>query len=318
MRKAGRLAVCIPTTPFNLMNLDCCSFKYERLLLRPLLIVAAACAAVLTGSAAQAKTHLKISTTAAAMDAFNNWTASTSWAEIKSFKNGNASRPVVDLVLQLQALKAGGLDFDFELVRALTYELAKQAVIEGNADLTAETIWDDEIAANTGAFLSSEPIIRKGEFVKGIYVLPSNEKLLKLTSLTDLSGSVVGVVSSWALDVKTVESLPVKSVHKAATPELVYSAIQRGQADFILEEFSAQPDMSVTRGGVKLIPVPGYKVGIIGSRSFVVGKKSADADAIQKALVAGTKALRENGTIARAYTESGFFNPKVADWKSLQ
>ena len=275
-------------------------------------------AVALFGSVAEAKTHLKISANAAAMDAFNNWTASTSWSEIKNFKNGNASRPVVDLVLQLQALKAGGLDFDFEVVRALTYELAKQAVIEGNADLTAETIWDDEIAANTAAFVGTDPIIRKGEFVKGIYVLPSNEKLLKLTSLDDLKGSVAAVVASWALDVKTVESLPLKSVHKAATPELVYGAIQKGQADFVLDEFSSQPDMRVERGGVKLIPVPGYKIGIIGSRSWIVSKKSEDADAVLKALMAGTKVLRDNGTIQRAYTESGFFNPKVADWKSLQ
>lgn len=298
------------------MNSDCCSISRGRLLRWPLFVVAAACAAAL--STTQAKTHLKISANAAAMDAFNNWTASTSWADIKTFKNGNASRPVVDLVLELQALKAGGLDFDFELVRSLTYELAKQSVIEGDADLTAETIWDDEITANAANFLSTDPIIRKGEFVKGIYVLPTNEKLLKLTSAGDLHDSVVAVVASWALDVKTVESLPVKSVHKAATPELVYAAIQRGQADFVLDEFSSQPDMSVQRGGVKLIPVQGYKIGILGSRSWIVGKKSADAEALLKALVAGTKVLRDNGTIQRAYTESGFFNPKVADWKTLQ
>jgi len=43
----------------------------------------------------------------------------------QNFQNSNASRPVVDLVLQLQALKAGGLDFDFELAPSITYELAK-------------------------------------------------------------------------------------------------------------------------------------------------------------------------------------------------
>src|SRR4051812_38693753 len=83
------------------------------------LVTAALAAAFATP--AFAKTHLKISVNAAAMDAFNNWNVSGSWGDIKSFKNGNATRPVVDLVLELQALKAGGLDFDFELVRELTY-----------------------------------------------------------------------------------------------------------------------------------------------------------------------------------------------------
>jgi hypothetical protein len=281
------------------------------------LCIAAAATAALCATPAHAKTKLKVSLNAAAMDAFNNWTGGGSWAEIKSFKNGNATRPVVDLVLQLQALKAGGLDFDVELVRELTYELAKQAVIDGRADLTAETIWDDEISANEGALLHSDAILQKGEFVKGVYVLPTNEKLLKTTSAADLSGATAAVVSSWALDVKTDDAMSLKGVKKAATPEIVFASIKRGDADFVLEEFSSQPDMSVTRGGVKLIPIPGVKVGLVGSRSWVVSKKSADADAVYKALIAGAKKLADDGTIKRAYTESGFFNPKVADWKPL-
>lgn len=296
------------------MNSDC-SFLLPVRVTRWALCLAA-CVATFTVTA-QAKTHLKISVNAAAMDAFNNWNGAGSWAEIKSFKNGNATRPVVDLVLQLQALKAGGLDFDFELVRELTYELAKQAVIDGRADLTAETIWDDEISANDAVLLHTDAILQKGEFVKGIYVLPTNEKLLKLTSAADLSSATAAVVSSWALDVKTVDSMSLKGVKKVATSEQVFGLIKRGDADFVLEEFSSQPDMNVTRGGIKLIPVSGFKVGLVGSRSWIVSKKCADADAVFKALVSGAKKLSEDGTIKRAYTESGFFNAKVADWKQL-
>jgi hypothetical protein len=284
---------------------------------RGMFCVATAVLAALFAAPSRAKTHLKITVNAAAMDAFNNWNGSGSWAEIKSFKNGNATRPVVDLVLQLQALKAGGLDFDFELVRELTYELAKQEVVDGRADLTAETIWDDEISANEGALSHTDAILQKGEFVKGIYVLPTNEKLLKLTSAADLSSATAAVVSGWALDVKTDESMSLKGVKKLATPEQVFASIKRGESDFVLEEFSSQPDMSVTRGGVKLIPVPGAKVGLVGSRSWVVSKKCADADAVLKALTSGAKKLSDDGTIKRAYTESGFFNSKVADWKLL-
>ncbi len=265
----------------------------------------------------QAKTHLRIAVNAAAMDAFNNWTGAGSYADIKSFKNGNASRPVVDLVLELQALQAGGLDFDFELVRDLTYELAKQSVIDGRADIAGETIWDSEIAENAGAWFHTDPILQSGDFVKGIYVLPANEKLLKLTSRSDLQTSTGTVVSSWALDVKTLESLSPKAVHKVPTPELGYVAIKRGEADFILDEFSSQPDLRVQRGGVTLVPVPGYTVAILGSRSWVVSKRAPDAEAVLKALSAGAKILRDDGTIRRAYTESGFFNPKVASWKPL-
>lgn len=284
--------------------------------LRPLAAVVIA-ATIWCAPLASAREHLKISANAAAIDAFSNWTTGTAWDQIKSYKNANAIRPVVDLILELQALKAGGLDFDFELVRALTYELAKVEVIEGRAQLTAETIWDDEIDAHGKALLRTEPIIRNGEFVKGVYVLPGNEPLLKISTPEELRACIGAVVSSWALDAKTMEDIKLKGLVKTATPELVFAAIQKKQAEFTLAEFSGRPDMSTELAGVKLVPVPQCKVAIMGSRSWIVARNSPSAAAIHKALVAGTKILRENGTIERAYSECGFFNPRVADWKRL-
>jgi hypothetical protein len=63
--------------------------------------------------------------------------------------------------------------------------------------------------------------------------------------------------------------------------------------------------------------LPNCKVAIMGSRSWIVAKASPLADVILHALARGVKILRDNGTIARAYQESGFFNPRVADWKGL-
>ena len=266
---------------------------------------------------AAAKIHLKISACAEAVDAFDNWTAATPWAQITNFKNANAARPAVDLLLELQALKAGGLDFDFELVRKLTYEQAKVEVIEGRAELTAETIWGDEIAEHANVLLKTDEIIRNGEFVKGIYVLSTNEKLLKLASLEELRDSVGAVVATWALDVKTLESLKLKGLKKVVKLDLVFSAIQKQQADFTLGEFAPTPDKGAVSGGAKFVPVPNCTVAIMGSRSWIVAKASPNADAILSALAAGVKILRDNGTIERAYQESGFFNPRIAGWKRL-
>lgn len=266
---------------------------------------------------ASAKTHLKISANGAAIDAFENWTSGTPWTAIADFHNGNATRPVVDLVLELQALKAGGLDFDFEFVRTITNEQAKEAVISGGAQLTAETIWDDDIAAHADALAKTDPVIRNGEFIKGIYVLPGDEALLKVTTIDALRAATAAVVASWALDVKTIEAMKPASVDKKPTPELVYLAIQKGEAGFTLDEFSSNADLSIKKAGVKLVPIPHVTVAIAGARSWIVSKSAPESDAILAALAAGTKALRDNGTIERAYRESGFFNPAVADWKRL-
>jgi hypothetical protein len=269
-------------------------------------------------SVTHAKVHVKIAANGAAIDAFNNWTAATGWAEIRNFKSGNASRPAVDLVLQLQALKAGGLDFDFEFVRTLTYELAKTEVVQGRADLSGETIWDSEIAEQSSALAKGPVIIRNGEFVKGVYALPTNQKLLALTTLEQLREYAGAVVGTWALDVQTMEALKLKGLVKKPTPELVFTAIKAGQADFTLAEFSSSADMAVELAGVKLLPVPNAKVAIAGSRSWCVAKSSPRAAELVQALVAGEKVLRTQGTIERAFQESGFFNPRVAAWQRLQ
>lgn len=278
-------------------------------------LVAGLALAFTVPSAVAAKTHLKISAPASAIDAFQNWTAGVAWDKITNFKNANASRPVVDLVLELQALKAGGLDFDFEFVRVLTYDLAKKQLIEGRVELTAETIWEDEIDPKTMA--KSDPVIRRGEFVKGVYVLPANQKVFKISSLEELQGYTGAIVATWALDLKTMEEMKLKALIKNPTPEVVFLNIQKQQADFTLWEFSSNADMSVVISGVKLMPIPECKVAIMGSRAWVVSKLSPNANSVHRALVAGTKILRENGTIERAYQESGFLNPRVADWKRI-
>ncbi len=261
------------------------------------------------------KIHLKISASSAVIEAFENWTSGNSWDQITNFKNANANRPVVDLVLQLQALKAGGLDFDFELERSLISSLAKKEIFEGQVDLTAETVWDNEIEERI--LLKSDTVIRDGEFAKGVYTLPSNQKMLKVTSLEELRGFNACVIGTWALDVKTLEAMKLKGVVKGAAPEIVFTNIQKGLGDFALWEFSSNPEMSVTIAGVKLVPVTGCKVAIRGSRSWAVSKTSPNAAAIHAALQAGTKILRDNGTIERAFRESGFFNPRVVDWKQF-
>jgi hypothetical protein len=265
----------------------------------------------------QARIHLKIAADSQIVDSFKSWTAVTPWEQITQYSGIYVNRPTLDLVLEIQALKAGGLDFDFELVPTPNYERAKIEVIEGRADLSAETIWDDEIAEKADALAKTDVVLQNGEFEKGVYTLPTNTKLLAISTLEELRQYVGVTVGTWALDVKTMEAMNLKGVERAIKIENVFLMIQKQRADFTLSEFSASADLSVENSGVKLVPVPNYKVAIAGSRSWVVSKKSPNADAVLAALQKGLKVLRADGRIDRALNESGFLNPKVANWKRL-
>jgi methyl-accepting chemotaxis protein len=261
--------------------------------------------------------HLKISANTLIADSFSKWTAQTPVEQIDRFDVPYANRPTVDFVLQLQALLAGGLDFDYELRVVPNYERAKIEVVHGYADLTGETVWNNEIAAHADTLLSTDPVIRDGEFEKGLYVLPSNQRMMQVNSLEQLREFVGATVVSWPIDVRSLEAMGLKGVEKAFKEEGLFPLLQRRRADFTLVEFGATADMSVTSGGIKLVPVPGCKVALSGSRSWIIAKNSPHAKAIAAALQRGVQVLRDEGRIERAFMESGFFHPKATRWKRL-
>jgi hypothetical protein len=275
------------------------------------------CGTVAFAEQAPARIHLKISADTQIIDSFSKWTAATPWGQITQYSGSYVNRPTVDLILELQALKAGGLDFDFELVPTPNYERAKLEVVEGLVDLSAETIWDDEIAQNADSLSKSDVVLENGQFEKGVYTLPTNSKILSITTMDELRQYVGVTVGTWALDVKTMEAMNLKGVERAIKIENVFLMIQRQRADFTLTEFSGTSDLSVENSGVTLVPVPNFKVAIAGSRSWVVSKKSPNSSAILTSLQIGIKILRADGRIDRALKESGFLNPRVSDWKRL-
>lgn len=267
---------------------------------------------------AQAKVHLKVSATAQVSESFSKWTAEKPLAQITNYSSPYANRATVDLILELQALQAGGLDFDFEINVVPNNARARLEVVQGNADITAETIWDTQIETDKAALLRTESIIRDGEFEKGIYVLPSNKAILQVKTLEELRQYVGVAVSSWETDVKTLRAIKPKAIELPSNNESVFGMIGKGRADFTLLELSSEADFGIEFNGTRLIPIPGIKTALAGgSRSWIVAKNSPNAEAIHAALVKGIVILRGEGRIQRAYKECGFFNTRAADWKRL-
>lgn len=276
-------------------------------------------ATVVLASSLEAKTHLKIAVGDSRIEgAFNRWNAATPWEKIDQYKNPDAIRPVVDLILELQTLKAGGLDFDFELVVYPSYERSNLESMQGHADLSAETIWDREIKSHGFDVLKTEPIIRIGEFEKGLYVLSTNEAALKVTKIDDLKNFVCAIPAPWGLDIELLEQLHPKSIEKPARIENVFLMIEKGRADFTLQEFSSKPDLSIEANGVRLIPIPNCKVAINDNRSWYVAKSLPNSAEIFAALEKGIKVLRAEGRYEKAYKESGFISAASANWKRLK
>ncbi len=267
--------------------------------------------------AAATTVQLTIAANTLIADSFRRWTADTPLERITTFSCPWANRPTVDFVLLLQALASGGLEFDYELHVVPNNERAKNEVVQGYADLDAETVWDTDVVAHADVVVGTAPVIGDGEFEKGIYTLPANRRLLEVTSLDDLRGFVGATVISWAADMRALQAMGLKRLERVFKEEGLFPLLEQRRADFTLLEFGATGDMSVSRGGVKLVPVPGCKISLPGSRSWIISKTSPHVRAIAQALERGMQTLRREGRLERAYRESGFFHPKVIRWKRL-
>ena len=263
------------------------------------------------------RVKLRIAAGASVADSLAQWTRGTGVMQIQRFDSPHANRPTVDLVLQLQALAAGGLDFDYELAVHPTHGRAVMEVQQGYADLTAETVWESEIAAMAESLAATQPVIQNGEFEKGLYVLPGNTRILGATLPAELGAFVGATVFNWSVDLQLLERLGLKRTEKASRIENVFQLIRGGRADFTLLEFASTTDMGIENHGVKLIPVPDCKIALPGGRSWIVSKQSPQAAVLVAALDAGIAVLRREGRIERAFRECGFFDPRVSRWKEL-
>lgn len=269
------------------------------------------------GSGAGGRLKLRIAVATQVADSLRQWTAQTPVTAIRRFDSPHANRPTVDLVLQLQALAASGLDFDYELTVQQNHGRAVIEVVQGYADLTAETVWASEIATTPDDLLASQPVIRDGEFEKGLYGLPGNARLRGADFPAALAEFVGSTVFNWSVDLLLLELLGLKRIERASRIDNVFQLIREGRADFTLLEFAASPGMGVENNGVKLVPVPQCKVALPGCRSWIVAKRSPRAAVLVAALNRGLVALRREGRVERAFRESGFFNAQVAGWKTL-
>jgi hypothetical protein len=270
-------------------------------------------AAGMDGAAERPTLHIAVSTLVA--ESLDRWTRETPLLQIDRFHGPHANRPTVDLVLQLQALAAGGLDFDYRITPHANHGRAAIEVVQGYADITAETVWSSEIIEMGDAVAKTAPVIRDGEFEKGIYTTPDHTRLLN-ARLPDQFEEFVGVtVFNWSVDVRLLENLGLKRIERVSRAENMAQMVRERRADFALMEFAGSADLSMDLSGVKLVPVPQCKVALPGSRGWVVSRRSPHLAVLMPAFERGIAAMRRDGRIERAYGECGFFNPKVAGWR---
>ncbi len=220
---------------------------------------------------------------------------------------------LVEFLILCEALQIGGLQPQFEFNKAPDYMRLVRSSGLSYIVMPGFAVWERDI--DTALFYVSDPLLKPGEFSKGIYTTPANTTLLKIKSVEELRNYVVVSNSNWHHDKREIDCMGLKSIN-TLNPITMARMIEAGRGDFLLFPFHKAEDLSGRVGNIRLVPVPNMKVVFNDSLHFIVSKQHPQGLLVFQALQKGLKVLTTNGTVRNAYKRIGFFNPSVDSWQS--
>ena len=106
--------------------------------------------------------------------------------------------------------------------------------------------------------------------------------------------------------------------YASKTKEFMFNQVLIRGVDFTIQEFTNANDLAYNLEKGKLVPVPGIKIALDGSRHFMISKKHKNGEEVFEALEKGLKILRDAGIIDKYLTEAGFYRKEVASWKTIR
>ena len=233
--------------------------------------------------------------------------------DIKAYTYKGSTRVYAEALLICQALMLGGIEPIFNFHQFPNFGRALKELKKGTIHMMFSTTWLSQQQSN---FFTSEPLILSGEFEKGIYTLTDHVELLKVKDLNGLKTFAAISSNQFLNDWKMLSDMGIE-IYSNPRWELLFKMLKAKHGDFILAEFSPEPDLSIITAGVKLIPVPNVKVTFKDSRHIFVNKDKDNSAIIFSALQSGIKILRQQGRIKKAYQDLGFYNDKTKSWLSL-
>ncbi|PKG84656.1 hypothetical protein CXF85_07780 [Colwellia sp. 75C3] len=247
---------------------------------------------------------------------FNHFLKNRDPLTIDNFTGKFAYRDNIEQVLLLQALHRGGYQANINLVSVDFYKRRLRLIENGEVHLSGTTLWMADLKTANNIFISPA-LIKEGEFTAGLYVHADKTPLLKLQTLQQIKKLHAVSNNNWLVDWQVLTKMNLAGVNHSGQFTLMTKMLIKGRADFMLAPFYNTPDLSFRQDGEKFIPIPNIKVVLPGSRHFALSNKHPDFEEIKRALIKGFNLLSTEGIIQKAYTQSGFFNPQVKNWKII-
>lgn len=239
---------------------------------------------------------------------------SAQFSAIQDYKNIPHGRDLVDIIVLEKALSLGGCDCELEFHTNSIYGRNIELILSGKYVMSADTLWLQDIEKHKELLLTTDAVIKRGDYDVGLYTSPNNEKALQARSLNDISKLSAVSNTFWSADWQTMRELaPYKLAHIESWPNLI-KLVETEVADFTLLHFRVNEK---EQAKLNLVPINNVKAILWDSRHFALNKQHPLAAEVKNALDKGLATLAKNGELALAYQDIGINNPDKKDWKVL-
>lgn len=242
------------------------------------------------------------------VDDFQRFVAGRNILAIDYYGGRGSRREVAELVLLYQALYLGGYRGEIEYIEQETdYLRSLQMLSVGRAAIYGTSVWKSDVTRPDSPFLVSEPLVRNGEFLAGIYTAPDNQQVLNVRDLLDLQKLTAVSSQNWHTDWRSLKSVNLRGLyHNRHWPNMV-KMVRAGRADFTLAPLRGDLDQTLQLDQIQLVPVSNTAFALQGSRHWIASSAHPQGAMASDILTRGLTSLRNQGSVARAYRESGFF-----------
>lgn len=292
-----------------------CTVQYTTpLCQRRALLVGAA--ALCLGASAHAVDTLRIGVPHDVADDFVRFIHTRDVATLTHFGGPGARRDVMELAWLLREIKRQPKAPDVQLVRIDSYERLMAAVRDGHIDVIGTSAWLADLETlGSGNVSISAAMIRRGDFVVGVYTSPRNQAAFLTRTVGQLRVLRFASNSGWSLDWTTLRNLGIQPLFDVKTWGQMVALVDAGRADAVLAPFqSTTSAMELQFEGKTLVPIDGIAVALEGSRHLASNKRTAQGKWVTANIFPALAAQAKSGALRKAYEECGFHNPRTRNW----
>ncbi len=228
---------------------------------------------------------------------------------ITDFRGATMRRDVADMVLLQQALALGGFSKRFYYQPGKFNFRNTKMLEKGDSLLSFDTYWYKDAQALSDSVFISEAVVRRGEYLAGIYSSPQHLTVQQIKTLADLQKFSAVSTPKWQTDWQTLQALPLAKLIREDEWLSQARMVHMRWVDFMLMPFFHDAEGIYQLEQIRLKVVPGVAILLDDSRHFVISKKHPEGEAAFQALNRGLRQLRDNGQIRKLYEQAGFMLP---------